>query len=294
MKDWLTNLIKGGVVGGTMLVPGVSGGTTAIIIGIYDKLIEAVSSFTKDIKKNFLFLLFFAIGGGLGFFLVASPISYLIDNPVTHRTALCFFMGIIAAGVPVIIKEAKITKFDWKVPLYVVIGAAIVIAITFIPVSNGLAASGILKYAILFVMGIVLSVALVLPGISFSQMLEVFGVGSQFRDAVSDLDILFLLPIGIGLIVGIFATTKILDKAMKKFPTASYMIILGFIIGSICEIFTEFLQQSEMEDILKEFPNASAPPVRYEAMLCVAACVLGFVIFTVVSRLEEKKTAKQE
>ena len=231
VKNWLITLLKGGFVGSTMLVPGVSGGSMAMIIGIYDKLINAVSSFTKDIKKNILFLLVFAGGAGVGAVIFANPILSLIER--FPKPMLYFFIGAVAGGIPLMIKQSTVKKFSWKLPLYIVLGGAIVISISFIPTGGIDVGGGIAHYLLLLFAGFISAVALVLPGISVSYMFLVLGIYEQFMDSVSTLYLPFLVPLGVGLIIGIFMTTKILDTAMKKYPVPVYFIILGFLLGSV-------------------------------------------------------------
>ena len=113
-KSWIQHLVivlKGMWIGGTMTVPGVSGGSMAILLGIYDKLIFAISKFTKNIKANILFLVEFVLGAGVGLVLFSRFIMMLLERfemPTSY-----FFLGAVAGGIPLIIKEAKITKNDF-------------------------------------------------------------------------------------------------------------------------------------------------------------------------------------
>ena len=101
---YLTAVPKGMIVGGTMLVPGVSGGSMAMILGVYDRLVSSVSSFMKHKKESLAFLSLFSLGGGLGMILFARPLLALIERyPVP---ALYFFLGAVAGGVPLIVRKA--------------------------------------------------------------------------------------------------------------------------------------------------------------------------------------------
>ncbi|MBQ8165128.1 MAG: DUF368 domain-containing protein [Clostridia bacterium] len=274
VKEHITTILQGFVIGGTMLVPGVSGGTTAMILGIYDKLLSAVGSFTKDIKKNIMFLLFMALGGGLGLVLMASPMEWIIDK--FPNPALFFFIGAIAGGIPVIVKESTIKKFSWKIPLDIIIGVVIVLAMRFIPAMDGFEKGSFVYYLVLLCTSMIVAVALVLPGISTSHMLLVLGMYEPFLAAAKSLDLSFLLPLGIGVIIGIFLTTKVLDLAMSKFPKRVYMIILGFVAGSIYEVCTEM----EHSVLLKQLP------------ICIITFAAGFCVFWFLSRLESKHEKK--
>ena len=110
-----------------MLVPGVSGGSMAMILGVYNRLVSSVSSFFKHKKESLLFLLTFAVGGGLGMFLFAKPLLSLIEQ--YPMPMLYFFMGAVAGGIPLIVRESKVKKFSWDLPLYALIGAAVVLSL---------------------------------------------------------------------------------------------------------------------------------------------------------------------
>ena len=111
MRGLWNTVLKGGIIGATMIVPGVSGGTMAIILGIYDRLISAVSSFHKNVKENVLFLTLFAIGAGCGFYLFATPVSWLLDN--FEFPTICFFILIVLCGIPTIGKKSGVQKINF-------------------------------------------------------------------------------------------------------------------------------------------------------------------------------------
>ena len=100
MKELFLTAAKGAVIGGTMLIPGVSGGSMAMMMGIYDKLIMAVSNFRKDMKKHFFFLLWFCIGAGLGMLIIARPLLHLLE--VFPYPTQFFFIGAVVGCVPII------------------------------------------------------------------------------------------------------------------------------------------------------------------------------------------------
>lgn len=254
------------------MVPGASGGTMAIILGIYDKLVHAVSSFLKNIKENFLFLLIFAAGGALGAFLFANPLLKLIER--YPMPTLYFFMGAVLGGVPLLIKQSQVKKFTWKIPVYILIGAAVVVLFALIPTGTFQfnADSGIDTYLYLGLAGFVAAVALVLPGISVSYLLLMMGLYDTTMQAISQLQFSFLIPLGIGLILGVLLTTKVLEKAMTRYPQATYLIILGFVFGSIVEIFPGIPQWPEI-------------------LLCIVTLAAGFFIIQLLARKETKKAA---
>ena len=265
----LSTLLKGLCIGGTMLVPGVSGGSMAIILGIYDRLISAVSSFFKNIKANIVFLVVFVLGSLTGMILFANPILKLLE--MFYMPMIYFFIGAVAGSAPMIYRQSGSRKISWKTFIYPIVGFIIVFAVSMIPVNNiyNTENVNITTYILLVTVGIAAAIALVLPGISVSYMFLLFGMYETVIKSIKELDFKFLLPLAAGLIIGIILTTKILESAMKKFPEASYMIILGFILGSVAQI----------------FPGL---PSGVDIIICIITFIIGFTAIYLLSGLENK------
>lgn len=263
-------ILKGLVVGASMLVPGVSGGTTAIILGIYDKLIHAVSGFFRDIKKNFLFLLVFCVGAGVGMLLFARVILFAVET--WHLPMMFFFIGAIVGSLPMLYRQAKVTKFS---PLYVVfaiVGVAIVLSLGYLPKPDtDFSGGGLSNIAMMLVSGLIIAVALVLPGISTSHMLLVLGMYNSTLTAIETLNVSYLLPIVIGVGVGIILVTKVLEMALNKFPQITYFVIIGFVLGSMAS-----------KEVFPGFPRG------IEIAVCLATFVAGYAVIRVVSRFSKE------
>lgn len=228
---------KGVITGATMIVPGVSGGSMAMILGIYDRLISAISSFRKDVKGNLLFLTRFVAGTGIGMFLFSRPLSWLLGH--YPMPTMYFFLGAVFGGIPVIEKKSGVRKFALDVILYMLIGVAVVLLISAIPagifdISSG---NGFVYWFALCVMGVLAATALILPGISFSHFLLILGMYDSLLEAIKSFDLTFLIPLSVGLLVGIASFSKFLERVMEQWPKQTYLIILGFIIGSVAQIF---------------------------------------------------------
>lgn len=256
-KNSIKIVLKGMIVGGTMLVPGVSGGSIAMILGLYDRLISSVSSFSKRRGENFSFLALFSLGSGLGMLLFASPLLQLIERyplPMLH-----FFLGAVAGGIPPIFRQAGLQAFSWKAGLYIGVGLLTVLLFTSLPseVLQAKAQPDSDRYLLLAFAGFVAAVALVLPGISISYLLLLLGIYNETVRAIGTLHLPFLLPLGTGLLLGIILTTRLLERAMAKHPQPTYLTILGFVLGSMAEVFPGF-------------------PAGLDILLCIVALALGF------------------
>ena len=220
-----------------MTVPGVSGGTMAMVLGIYDRLISSVSRVFKEPKQSIPFLLWFALGGAGGILLFSRGISLLLSSR-WEVPARFFFLGAVGGGIPLIFKEAGIKRFGSGDAVFVGIGILSALLIGLIP--EGLftpGAGGVSDILIQALGGVIIAVALVLPGISASQMLYMLGIYEGIMENIGNLNILPLIPLGIGVVGGIFLTTKVLERLMERYPQPTYLIILGFMFGSLPELF---------------------------------------------------------
>ena len=262
----LNVFLKGLIIGGTMTVPGVSGGSMAMILGIYERLISSISSFFKQIKENVIFLAIFLAGSGLGIFLFAKSLLSLMEAyPLPVRY---FFVGAVAGGIPMIFREATVKKVTWKTIAYLLIGIIAVSLIALLP--NGLFSSqngGLAGILLQIIGGFIIAIALVLPGISVSQMLLMLGLYEEVMEAVSTLNVLTVLPLGIGVVTGILLTTKFLESAMKRYPQSTYLIVLGFILGSLPEL----------------FPGFSA---SIDQVIAIVTAIMGFFTVYLISKKE--------
>ena len=227
-------IIKGFCIGATMLVPGVSGGSMAMILGIYQDLISSVSSFFK--KKNALFLLLFLLGSITGMVLCAKPLLNLIEwQP---KIVLFFFMGAVAGSVPMIYRKAQVRRASVGTFLYLILGIVIVLAFSLIPAQLFAAPpAGVWGIVIQILGGVIASVALVLPGISVSYMLLLMGLYEPVMAAIGGMQFVSLIPLAAGLVGGILLTTRLLERAMLRYPQPTYLIILGFVLGSVIQVF---------------------------------------------------------
>lgn len=239
MKEKQGDVIKGFIIGASMSVPGVSGGTMAILLGIYDKMIHAVSHFFKDVKGNLFFLMRVCIGAGLGIGLLARVISWMLDKfplPVSF-----FFLGAVIGGIPALFRKTKESPLKVSSFIYFILGLVIVVSIGFIPsgninVSQG---SGFGHLLMLLVTGIIIAIALVLPGISTSHMLLILGMYDALLAAINKFDLVFIGILGVTTLIGVILTTKPLEWVMNKFPHQTYCMIIGFVLGSTFEIFRD-------------------------------------------------------
>ena len=235
--EFLKNFLKGVAISISQIVPGVSGGTIAMILGIYDKLLHAVNNIIKDFKNQYKILMQVGIGAVVGIFLFSNVVKTLFDNfpiPVGY-----LFIGVILGGAPLMFRKATVKGFKKSSFLYLVAGIIIVLMMG---TPNNDASAIITSLSIgnflwLFIGGVVVEIALILPGISGSFMLYVLGLYNTVITAVVQMNIPVLIPIAIGGIVGTLATAKIIEILLLKYPQQTYILIFGFILGSVFSVF---------------------------------------------------------
>ena len=268
-QKFLPTVLKGFTIGSSMLVPGVSGGTMAIMLNIYSDLIEAISSFRSNWKQTLKFLTIFCLGAGVGMLLLARPLLYLVES--FPMPMMYFFIGAVAGSIPLIYHQSGVTTLSIKTVVYPCIGLGIVVLMGFLPqdLIPQNANSGWLEFLILLLAGFIIAIALILPGISVSHMLLMLGIYARTMEALSNLQILYLIPLGIGLLLGILTATKLIDKLMARFPQGTYLVILGFIIGSVLQVFPGI-------------PNG------WELLICPILFAVGFYTMHRISLLERR------
>lgn len=283
--DKLVNVIKGIVIGIAVLVPGVSGGTMAIILGLYDDIIHSISSFFSDIRKNALFLMTVGIGGAIGLLGFSSIMGYLLSN--FRYPMIYLFIGIIIGGIPVLYKKAETgakKATDW---IFLAIGFIIVLVMAFfnVTVVNLANSTGILRFVFLFVAGIIIAVALILPGISTSFMLLAIGLYDTFIEAINSVKLDLLIPIGLGVIFGVISTTRVLENSMNRKPRQTYLLILGFVVGSIIEVFPGLPEGFyTLMTIGKTGFTSDVIMKTVEAAASVAALILGYILIRFMNK----------
>lgn len=256
IMEFFGNIIKGVMIGIANIIPGVSGGTMAVSLGIYDRLIGAVSGLFKEFKKNIAFLIPIIIGCGIGIVGFTYAIEYLLDK---HTFVTCMaFVGLILGGLPAIISSMKSKMTSGGIGVFGIL--AFVIAFV---ISGGMPLLKESKDAltviavtpvnmmILFILGVVASATMVIPGVSGSMMLMIFGYYyaiintiKTFLDNLRAFDlmgmkdgILLLAPFGIGVILGIFLIAKLITFLFEKYGVQTFCAILGLVISSPIAIF---------------------------------------------------------
>ena len=243
----IKNILKGAVMGIANIIPGVSGGTMAVSMGIYDKIIHAVTHLFSEFKKSMKVLIPIGVGIVLAIVVVARLIEYMF-RMIPFETNL-LFIGLILGGLPAMAKKVKGNRLKPGHIIACLLFFALVVGCASLEGNVGSDADlsfGFLNVLKLFGVGIIASATMVVPGVSGSMILMIMGyyepiIGmiNRFVDHLRHFDVQGLLsdcgvlvPFGIGVVAGIFVIAKIIEIVFKKWPLLAYWAIIGLIVAS--------------------------------------------------------------
>lgn len=229
------------------IIPGVSGGTMAVSMGIYDKMIHAATHLLSEFKKSMKILIPIVIGMGIGIVALARIIEFMFAK-VPFQTNL-LFIGLIVGGLPAITGKVKGKTIRLSHILAFLLFFALVAGLALLGEQEGSAADlsfNLVNVLKIFGVGIVASATMVIPGVSGSMMLMLMGyynpVLSEINEFIDNLisfnvpglleGCKMLVPFGIGVVVGIFAIAKAIEIIFEKFPEIAYWAIIGLIVAS--------------------------------------------------------------
>lgn len=247
MKDAIKNILKGAVIGVANIIPGVSGGTMAVSMGIYDKLIHCVTHIFKEFKKSLKFL----IPVGIGMALALVGLSFVIEAAFAHFPAQTnlLFIGLILGGLPAILKKVKGNTIRLSHIIPAVIFFVLVVGLAAFGSGEGNDADlsfNVLNVLKLFGVGVIASATMVIPGVSGSMILMLMGYYQPVIETIStfvraltafDVPVLLqccgiLVPMGIGIVAGIVVIAKLIEIVFEKWPLVAYWAIIGLIAAS--------------------------------------------------------------
>ncbi|MDO4485433.1 MAG: DUF368 domain-containing protein [Bacillota bacterium] len=241
--SYFKNFICGMLIGIANAIPGVSGGTMAVILNIYDKIMYSIS--LKNIKENLRFLIPLLLGGAAGIFALSKVIVQAMEN---YPVILNFcFIGLVLGSIPALYKKAKgdgINKRNW------VFFAVALVLMVFLTLINPDAASnktleefggispGFCVW--LFITAAVSMIAMILPGLSGSLIFLLLGTYGIVMESIATFNLILISIIGLGVLAGGFTGIKVIKKMLRFHPQALYFGILGLMIGSILIIWPGF------------------------------------------------------
>lgn len=233
MKKFLYGILCGFCLGISVFAPGISGSVMAIILGIYDELLDIVANPFKEFKKNVKFLIPMGIGAAISFVLFVVLFSYLFET--YEKATYMLFIGLIAGNLPVVYKEARQVKFRW----YFIIGTVLTAAFACwmgILSNMTVAPEGVSQSANIWHLGLVGGVsgfASLIPGMSVSMILIVMNAYEALLAAVKSLDILTVGVVGCAFVLAMVISSRLIRWVFAKFTGFANFMVLGFLLGSI-------------------------------------------------------------
>lgn len=288
--EFILDAVKGIFMGIANIIPGVSGGTMAVSLGIYDKFISSISGLTKNFKKSFMALLPIVLGMGVGILGFSFIIEYLLR---AHTLVTCLaFIGLIFGGLPVLLKamKKKMREADSKLGIgnaaAFIILFAVAVGLPMIGVgeetSTVLTANAV-SMIILFFVGIIAAATMVIPGVSGSLVLMIlgyyYGIINTIKDLINSLlqfnmnailnDVLVLFPFVIGVLVGIVGVAKLIEYLFNRHSVMTYSAIFGLIIASPIAIFYN-------TGLYKELSSISAINWVVGIVLCLVCGIITY------------------
>lgn len=305
IKKFISLIFKGAGMGAANIIPGVSGGTIALITGIFEELIDSIKSFDlKAVKLLFsgklkefvahvnLWFLVAVFGGAIiSVFSLAILLDFLFQNYEIQVYA--FFFGLILASVYYVGKT--IEKWNVSVIITFIIGTAIAIMIS---VLRPAAENDSTVY--LMICGVVAICSMILPGLSGSFVLLLMGnYYLVMVKAVSELNLKIIIPVGIGAVVGLIAFSHLLSWVYKKFRDQTISILTGFILGSLAilwpwknEIINEELSAIKGEKVVEGYERFLPQSINTEVISVIALVLIGIVAIWAIEKWASKQTAE--
>ncbi len=308
MKEYIILFFKGIAVGAANVIPGVSGGTIALLTGIFEKLINSIKSFDIVALKylftgrfrefveytNFYFLLALFLGVGTSIFSLAILFEYILNNDKYDIYLWAFFFGLLLASVYFVGKT--ISRLTWQVVLTFIVGTAIAFYITQLdPASRDTA------FWYLILCGVVAICSMILPGISGSFVLMLMGNYIVVLESIGDINLKILVPVFIGIVIGLLAFSHLLSWVFDRFKDQTISLLTGFILGSVYIVWpwkspkylcyegtnTEVLT-SNGQPIIAGYENYHIPKeFNSEFFIAFAIIIIGVLTLWILEKLSE-------
>jgi len=291
MIGFIKATAKGIIIGIANIIPGVSGGTMMVSMGVYDTIIGSISGILKHFAKSVKTLLPYILGALIGIVALASVLTFCFDNyPLPTATA---FIGLILGGLAPLIKRINMKKANAGTLLLFLGFLALIIFLAIVnPTESGSAVEFTwLQAAALLGVGVIASATMIIPGVSGSMILMLLGYYRTVIDAVTQLKdaalgggwalaadaLRILLPFAVGIVIGIYAVAKLIEWLLKRYPTHTYSAILGLVVASPVAV----LLRCDMSGV--------TPLIVFVSLITFAA---GFALAAWMARLGGEKAVK--
>lgn len=270
-------VVKGFIIGIGKVIPGVSGAMLAISLGLYEKSLEAITHFFRNVPEYFHFLCSIGIGVALAIILGSKMIAFFLTH--FYLPTMLLFIGLITGGTPDLIKKVKSFPRHKSHFFILILSFSVVIALAFVHISPSYLVNDNMKVVVYLAMGFIDAATMVIPGISGTAIFMLLGLYEISLGLFSSLDSIghiiaqldLLIPFGIGLVIGVFLISFLMTYILKYHASKTYYGILGFQFAAILMILLETLEY-----------NYSI----FEIMASLLLFLIGFVIAKYFDRVE--------
>ncbi len=308
-SSYLILFLKGIAMGTANFIPGVSGGTIALIMGVFERLINAIKRFLTIKSLKILFKgdlkawakhtdFYFLVSLGLGIAFAIITIARLLEFLFIHYSLFvwAFFFGLILASVYFVSKT--ITKWNIPIILFYLLGTIIALLIAFLKPATE---NSNLIYVV--ICGIISVCSMILPGLSGSFVLLLMGNYELVIRSLNNLDMMIVVPFAIGAIFGLGAFSYILSWIFKKYSNQTISLLSGFILGSLLVVWPwkeevylkqssgEFVFNHNGEKIVQSYEYLLPSSFNTDTMLAIGLMIIGFFVIYVMEVFSPSKPA---
>lgn len=255
----MITFLKGLIVGIGGIAPGLSGSVLLVILGLYQKTINAFATLFKNFKKNILFLLPLCIGFGMGAIFFSKIVDFLLNN--FEAWTRFTFLGLVIGTIPLFYKEVKKEGFSNKYYLVIIITTIVGLSIfsfnsnLFPPITNPNLFQSI-------ILGIAVAGSSIVPGVDSAVILSTLGLYELYVSSLANFDLSILIPAGFGLIIGVIVISFIINKLITKFYTMTFSIIFGLFLSIIPNVLNE----------------SCTLQMNIHSLICIIFAIIGFVV----------------
>ena len=226
----MRNFLKGIIVGIGGIAPGLSGSVLLVILGLYQKTINAIGTIFKDFKKNVAFLFPLFLGFGVGVIIFSKVVDFLLGNFEMYTRFA--FLGLVLGTIPLFYKEVKKEGFNKK--YYIVMLISALVGISLFSVNKDLfpviTNPNLLQSVLL---GVAVAGSSIVPGVDSAVILSTLGLYELYVSSLANFNLSILIPAGVGLVIGVLVISFLMNKLLSKFYTITFSIIFGLFLSII-------------------------------------------------------------
>ena len=233
-------------------------GVFLVIFGLYEKLLDSILNFFKNVKENLKFLLPIIVGGIVGVLVVSNFLNFFLTKYPLQTKSI--FIGLILGTMPSLFKNIK-EKPNFKKKHYILLIISLIIGLGLMFLEGNMTGFENISYNSIyfFISGMIMSIGVIVPGVSSTILLMLLGVYNVYLSSLASIYFPVLIPMVIGLVIGGFICMAITKKLLERYASQTLCVILGFSLGSI------FVLIPNMNGILDVF-------------LAIFCGILGFMI----------------